>query len=286
MESRGWFDPCYNSYSEFTYTYNKPGGLYTPIVTITDAGGCKLTKLGQNLIQIDTIAKANFYSDKTIVCDSGNIIFTDTSTLGPNTTVTNYVWDFGDGSSPINGFNPTIAHDYTTVGTYTVSMSITTAGGCSGFYSSPITVAASPKISINGILNQCEPAVLTFTGNELVPDPYGPLVWSWNFETDKLRMCRIPNPVSYPKAGEYVVSLTATNTEGCSTMTDTTAPNHLFIYPIPAVNAGADTTICLGTPLQLNASGAATTYNWLTACGSGASLSCLACVNPVAQSCS
>ena len=64
-----------------------------------------------------------------------------------------------------------------------------------------------------------------------------------------------PAPVSYPKAGEYVVQLIATNTKGCKDTTDTTPPSHLFIYPIPSVNAGADTTICLGTPLQLNATG-------------------------------
>ena len=133
------------------------------------------------------------------------------------------------------------------------------------------------------IINQCQPAVLTFTGNQLVPDPYGPLTWLWNFDNGQTANVQNPNPVSYPKAGEYVVSLIATNTEGCSTMTDTTAPNHLFIYPIPTVNAGADTTICLGTPLQLNASGAATTYNWLPPADPAASLSCLACVNPVAN---
>ena len=45
----------------------------------------------------------------------------------------------------------------------------------------------------------------------------------------------------------------------------------------------ADTTICLGTPLQLNASGAATTYTWLPPVDPGATLSCLACVNPIAN---
>ncbi len=96
-------------------------------------------------------------------------------------------------------------------------------------------------------------------------------------------MLQNPDPVSYPKAGEYVVSLTATNTKGCSMMTDTTAPNHLFIYPIPAVNAGADTRYVSVQPLQLNASGAATTYNWLPPADPAATLSCLACVNPVAN---
>ena len=274
--------PVTTTADSFKYKYNRPG-QFSPIVTITDAGGCKLNKIGQNLINIDSINLTKFTADRKIVCDSGNIVFTDTSQLSSGTVITNYVWDFGDGSAAVSGMNPTISHDYTTVGNYTVSMSITTAGGCSDSYNMPVTVAASPKVAINGLLNQCEPAVLTYTGIQLVPDPYGPLTWSWNFGNGKSSMVQNPNPVSYPKAGEYIVSLTATNTEGCSMMTDTTAPNHLFIYPIPAVNAGADTTICLGTPLQLNASGAATTYNWLPPADPAASLSCLACVNPVAN---
>ncbi len=58
--------------------------------------------------------------------------------------------------------------------------------------------------------------------------------------------------------------LIATNTKGCSDDDRQTKPIHLFIYPIPTVNAGADTTIVWDTStLQLYATGSATTYNWL-----------------------
>jgi gliding motility-associated-like protein len=263
--------------------FYKPGGPYPPVVTVVDPSGCHVSKFGTNFITVDSIAKAQFKVDKSILCDSGTIKFTDTSQLAAGTVITNYIWDFGDGTMPSTGLLPSVTHNYPAVGTYIVTMSITTAGGCSSSFPMSITVAASPKIAINGLVNQCEPAVLTFTGNQLAPDPYGPLTWSWNFGNGQSAIGQNPNPVNYPKAGEYVVSLTATNTEGCSMMTDTTAPNHLFIYPIPAVNAGSDTTICLGTPLQLNASGAATTYNWLPPADPAATLSCLACVNPVAN---
>jgi gliding motility-associated-like protein len=262
--------------------YNIPN-QYTPIVNLTDAQGCVLPKIGTNIINIDAITKTDFKADRTIVCDSGIVNFKDTSILGPGTNINNYIWDFGDGSPVQNGMFPTIAHNYTTTGTFNVSMSVTTVGGCAKSFSMPVTVAGSPKVGINGLINQCEPAILTFQGFELVPDPNGPLSWSWNFGNGQTATGQNPAPVSYPKAGEYVVALIATNTKGCSMMTDTTMPSHLFIYPIPAVNAGADTTICLGTPLQLNASGVATTYNWLPPVPPG-TLSCLACVNPIANS--
>jgi gliding motility-associated-like protein len=266
-----------------SHFYNHPG-ILNPFVTLVDASGCKVPIYGTSAVEIDSIAQTTFKADKTLLCDSGAVVFTSTSVVSPDTTkINNYAWDFGDGSPVSNGLNPVTSHYYSNPGVFTVSLTITTTGGCAGTFNTTVTVAASPKVAINGLLNQCEPAILTFSGVEVVPDPFGPLIWSWSFGNNQTATGQNPAPVSYPKAGEYVVKLVATNTKGCSMQTDTTTPNHLFIYPIPAVNAGADTTICLGTPLQLNASGAATSYNWLPPADPGATLSCLACTNPVAD---
>jgi gliding motility-associated-like protein len=270
-----------NNSPNMTFVYDVPGQHY-PFVTLEDSAGCKVIQLGQTPINIDSIGNTVFTVDKTILCDSGTVNFTNTSALGPSTTITSYSWNFGDGSPTQTGMFPTIAHNYTAVGNYSAVMSITTLGGCTGMYNMSITVAASPKVAVNGLVNQCEPAVLTFSGSELVPDPNGPLTWSWSFGNGQSATGQFPPSVSYPKAGEYIVSLTATNTAGCSTMTDTTTPNHLFIYPIPTVNAGADVTICDTSTLQLNATGTATTYNWLPPVIGN--LSCLACPNPLATS--
>ncbi len=270
-----------NNSPTMSFVYTVPG-QYFPFVTLTDSAGCKVNQLGQTPINIDSIGNTLFKVDKSILCDSGTVNFTNTSVLGLSTSITSYSWNFGDGSPTQTGMFPTIAHNYTSVGNYSATMSITTLGGCTGIYNMSITVAASPKVAINGLLNQCEPAVLTFSGNELVPDPNGPLTWSWIFGNGQSATGQFPAAVNYPKAGEYIVSLTATNTAGCSMMTDTTKPNHLFIYPIPSVDAGQDVTICDTSKLQLNATGTATSYNWLPP--SIGNLSCLACSNPLATS--
>jgi len=267
--------------SSVVHHYNIPGS-YTPFVTLQDAAGCKVTNFGTNLIVIDSIAKAAFTVDNSVLCDQGTVNFTNTSLVAIGTTINNYSWDFGDGSPVVSGNFPTTSHFYSTPGSYNASLNISTLGGCVGSSNVLVTVAASPQVAINGLLSQCEPAVLNFSGVELVPDPNGPLNWAWDFGNGQKGNGQNPAPVSYPKAGEYVVQLIATNTKGCSDTTDTTPPQHLFIYPIPSVNAGPDTTICLGTPLQLNASGAATTYNWLPPVN-GSSLSCLNCSNPIAD---
>ncbi len=266
-----------------THHYNIPG-QFPPSVTLVDIAGCKVAKIGANMINVDAITQTLFTADKSVVCDSGTVKFTNTSVTGPNTSITNYSWDFGDGSPVQNGMFPTIAHNYTAVGNYTATMSITSFGGCTGSYNIPITVAGSPKVAVNGLLNQCEPAVMTFFGVETVPDPNQPLTWSWDFGNLQTSTLQNPAPVSYPKAGQYKVQLIATNTKGCSDTTDKGIPFNLFIYPIPTVNAGADTTICDTSSLQLLASGSvSTTYNWL-APTPPASLTCLNCNNPVASS--
>jgi gliding motility-associated-like protein len=271
--------PVTTSTPTITYHY-RPGG-FTPFVVLEDALGCKVTKLGTDDIIVDTIENVAFTAVKSILCDSGTVNFSDISALGDRTVISNYIWDFNDGSPTQSGLLPNTSHFYSSVNNYNPILTIQTAGGCSSSTSVPIIVAASPQISINGMISQCEPAVLTFTGIQGAPDPYGPLTWSWNFGNGQTSNVQNPTPVSYPKAGEYVVSLTAANTKGCSTMTDTSAANHLFIYPIPNINAGADITICDTSQLQLNATGASL-YTWLPPVNGN--LSCLVCQNPIATS--
>jgi gliding motility-associated-like protein len=263
-----------------THHYNVPGP-YTPFVTLKDAAGCNVNYIGTNQIEIDHITKTNFIVDKNLFCDNGTVNFTNTSLVTTGTTITNYSWDFNDGSPVQNGLQPTASHLYAIIGNYNPTLTITTLGGCSGVFSLPVSVVASPQVDFTGLISQCEPAILNFAGTELVPDPNGPLTWTWNFGNGQTGNGQIQNGIPYPKAGQYTVELIGTNTKGCSDTTDISAPN-LFIFPIPSVNAGADTTICLGVPLQLFSSGTATSFNWLPPIN-GASLSCLACPNPIAD---
>jgi len=274
-------NPAQSNSPDTTYHYGQPG-QFQPYVTLVDAAGCHITKTGTDVINVDHITQTIFTADKSIVCDAGAVLFTDKSILGDSTHITKYNWDFNDGSPIVSGLYPTISHTYNGIGNYTVTLHDTTLGGCTGTYSLPIQVVPSPKITVTGIVSQCEPAILTFNGVETTPDPNGPLTWAWNFGNTQTGTGANPPNVSYPKAGEYVVSVIATDAKGCSTMSDTTSLNHLFVYPIPTVNAGPDVTICDTSNIQLNATGNATSYTWSTP--AGGNLSCTVCTNPIASS--
>lgn len=248
---------------------------YIPLVVLEDNTGCRVPITGTNAIIVDSI-KPIFKADRTVVCANGNVVFKDTSTKGNGTVIADYFWDFGDGNT-LAGMNPNPTHYYAAPGSYSVKLIVTSQFGCkdSVTYPNYIKVVALPSVGINGGVSQCVPATFTFTGVELVPDT-SVLTWAWDFDNGQTSNLQNPPAQAYDKPGQYHVQLTATNSSGCASVT---ATKDFYIYPLPGVNAGKDTTICLGTSAYLQATGG-DTYNWLPPTNS--SLSCSNCDNPVA----
>ncbi|HTS44632.1 MAG TPA: PKD domain-containing protein, partial [Puia sp.] len=256
--------------TSFTYT---AAGYFIPGVRLIDSSNCGVPYSGTQPIIIDSI-KAKFISDKQLLCSNGTVQFNNRSDTTQGTVISNFFWDFGDGNTQSGATDSVPSHFYAAPGLYTVTMTVTTQFGCSDVASSVIKVVASPNIGINGVVSQCVPATLTFSGVEIVMDTSA-LTWSWDFDNGQTSTLQNPPPQIYNLAGHYVIKLTATNSSNCSTIDS----SDLFIYPLPNVYAGADTTICLGTSAQLQATGAVI-YTWLPP--STSSLNCTTCSNPVA----
>ena len=111
------------------------------------------------------------------------------------------------------------------------------------------------------------------------PDGFGsppyPTTYLWDFgdgttSTNETAFHNFPTP------GVYYITLTATNAGGS---TSYTYPISMYVYPYPSLVVTPDTTICSGTSLTLNASGAST-YNWYYMPGSASSV----VVNPLSDS--
>src|SRR5882762_317537 len=79
---------------------------------------------------------------------SQNVPFHGTSSYDPDGTVVSYSWNFGDGGTA-SGAAPT--HAYTTVGTYTITLTVTDNLGAQGSASTTATISASSsdQYSIN-----------------------------------------------------------------------------------------------------------------------------------------
>ena len=108
-----------------SHTYSEPG-LYTVTLTIRDAAGNTDTETKEQFIAVglQQPLKAQFTSStQTSVINSG-VNFIDQSTGA----ILSRLWDFGDGTTSTKQ-NP--IHTYTTPGTYTVSLTVTSQEGTS-----------------------------------------------------------------------------------------------------------------------------------------------------------
>ena len=83
---------------------------------------------------------AGFSGSPTNIFVTQSVVFTDASTG----SITNWVWNFGDGNSVTNTSSANVNHAYATAGTYTVSLTVKGAGG-SNTNTQPGYVVVYPK---------------------------------------------------------------------------------------------------------------------------------------------
>jgi PKD repeat protein len=138
--------------------------------------------------------------------------FTDQSTVNDISCGTVWAWTFGDGGTSTLQ-NP--SHSYTAVGNYPVSLTIT---DCS--VSCPTTVWDTVKISTPTVdftgtsLLGCAP--LTSNFSDASASPAGITAWNWSFGDGNTATTQNPSNI-YLTPGNYTVSLTVTDGNGCTT---------------------------------------------------------------------
>ncbi len=244
-------------------------GPYQPRVFFTEQGSGCIVQVANGAVINVVGTKANFSISDSVFCGSGTVNFSDSAVAtGPMT----YRWIFGDGNFSTQQ-NP--SHTYTTPGRYTVQQ-IVTSGACSDTMTktNTIIIYPNPKVFITGDSVGCQPFTTTFTPGLLQQDS-ATITWNWNFGNGQTSTLQNPPQQLYASPGNFTVTLRTTSSNGC--IADTS--KLITINPIPTVNAGNDTTVCVNVPVILRASGA-TTYRWLPPTNS--QLSCINCQNPVA----
>ena len=102
----------------------KSQGDYLPKMILVDNNGCKVPIMGVDSIKVYGVL-ASFINPGSVVCDSGKVAFTNTSTS--NDIITNYFWTFGDN---ITSVLPNPVHNYTVTGNYPTQLLITSKNGC------------------------------------------------------------------------------------------------------------------------------------------------------------
>lgn len=116
-----------------TYNYlNK--GTYIVTLNVTDNEGLWCTTSKPIIIYPEFGPTANFTWDpqtpilnEEVTFDASNSTIGWSKARGDFSPITNYAWNFGDGTGIINVATPTIAHKYPNQGNYTVTLTITDA---------------------------------------------------------------------------------------------------------------------------------------------------------------
>ncbi|MBK9058798.1 MAG: PKD domain-containing protein [Flavobacteriales bacterium] len=179
-------------------------------------------------------------ANPTPVCAGHPVHFNETTIGGANY----FQWDFDDG----NGFNWTSAgdqdHTFNTQGTYDVRYAASIQGataGCADTAMATVTVLPSPTAQFT----LDEHAACT----SLTTDPTNTSInaanYLWDFGDGTTDTQPDPPPHTYPTEGDYVITLTASNNQGC----DNTATDTVHVYGVPQPVIGAQ-NVCEGAPAQ------------------------------------
>ena len=207
-----------------SHQYNK-AGTFTVTLTVESINGCKDTTRS-NVTVYDT-PKADFSA--TSVCKGLGIVFTNSSTGGSGTVT--HAWTFGDGGTS-SAANPT--HTYAASGKYTVTLTTTGQGNCSGTMSKTITVYDAPTASVS-VADVCEGTASYFTSSTT-----GASTYAWDFGDGNSSTSQSPKH-TYAAAGTYTVKLTVKSVYGCQIVVTSTATVHDL--PVAGYN---HSTVCLG----------------------------------------
>ncbi|MFN8143044.1 MAG: PKD domain-containing protein [Bacteroidia bacterium] len=195
-------------------------------------------------------------------CHPATIQFTGSGSTDVNTQQ----WTFGEGIAGVQDTSILLntSHLYNQTGYYTATLTVTDIHSCTSVDTQRVHIIG-PTAGFTGTpFTGCAPLNVTF--NDASQTEGSAIVqWIWNFGSsiDTTTVGTTTN--SYPTPGNYSVTLTTTDANGCTN--STTATNYIRpTKPTPTFSTTAD-TLCRNAPLSFNASpgpyvASPVTYNW------------------------
>jgi len=191
-------------------------GEYTVTLSITSELGNKTDAVSYPITVTDNVVDpVNPQADFSVVVNELEATFTDLTSVD-NGSITDYLWDFGDGASSALT-SPT--HLYTAGGTYTVRLDVTGSDGTTASNSKDVTAfdpAVEPTVPVVSFTAdaRAESPSLTVNFTADASNETSPITtYLWDF--DSLATSNEVNPTfTFADAGLYTVQLTVTSEEG------------------------------------------------------------------------
>ncbi|HOM35484.1 MAG: PKD domain-containing protein [Bacteroidales bacterium] len=190
-----------------THVYSSPGN-FNVTFTIDPGGPCQTSTTFNIFVEqvtaSFTTSPQNLYS-----C---SVPFTVNFINQSSSNATGFFYVFQDGGSS-NQPNP--SHTFTSPGVYQPALTVTTNNNCSHTFIGPTITINVPNVSFTAdTLEGCEPLPVNFTYNGTTP--VGNITnFNWNFGNGQTNPSGGPNASSTYNSGEYTVSLSITDNNGC-----------------------------------------------------------------------
>jgi gliding motility-associated-like protein len=238
----------------YTKTYLLPGN-YLPKLSLTDVDGC--TRILTN--NSDSVRITDPQARFTVNNSSDCYPFTVTTNSDSSTYVDSYQW-FAPDAMPATSTaaNPTFSYSFAT--TDTITLVITDIYGCTDtmrqeIISSDVTPAGNASLEAG-----CPPLAINFTNSSTTS--HGTITdYLWNFGDGNTATIANSSNI-YDSVGTFIVTLTTTNSVGCTT-TEAIDTINIFPQPTPSFTV-SDTFACTGQDVIFtnNSTGISTTYLW------------------------
>jgi PKD repeat protein len=121
------------------HKFTLPGNYTVTLTVLDDRGGSHTASMAVRIIG-PTAPVAVMAAPASVTGPVANVTFSAAaSTVGTGATITQYAWDFGDGTPVQTTTSTTVTHPFTT-GTYTVTLTVTDSLGRQAFDTATISV--------------------------------------------------------------------------------------------------------------------------------------------------
>ena len=248
-----------------TCTYSTTGEK-TVTLTVTDVTGSERPQDSDEVtITVHDAPIADAGSDQTVLVGE-TVSFDGSGSSDPDGGNLTYSWDFGTDATPATGSVEMPSCTYSTIGTKTVTLTVTDDEGATASDTVTITVHKAPIADAGSDQRVAVGSEVTFNGSGSSDPDGGNLTYSWDFgaDADPETAEGVMPFCIYSARGAKTVILTVTDDEG-ATASDTVTIN---VYNPPVADAGNNQTVAVGTEVSFDGSGSrdpdggVLTYSW------------------------
>lgn len=193
-----------------TETFWATPGNYS--VSVIDELGCSGTdsyEVYVNNYPVADFTVEDFCLNESIQIQDLSVNFAESGVTPLN--LTNWTWDFGDGSDVSTDQSPT--HTYSEAGDYTISLTLENENDCSDYTEVIVTVDPLTDFDAKATV-ACIGSETDFVNNSQ-PQSGSVVSWDWDLGHAGSTSTQAEPVYTYPDVGVYDVTLTATTDKGC-----------------------------------------------------------------------